>query len=69
MNSTRPGVGPLEVLYFFEDVERRDLEESWAMTQNERMALIEELRRNWYAKIEAESESSFPGVLEVSKCP
>jgi len=54
----------LEVLHSFKEAERRDLEEMWAMTPDERMQLIEELRRNWYGDTEA--ESAFPGILEVS---
>lgn len=69
MNSTRPGVGPLEVLYSLAEAERHDLEESRAMNPSERMALIEELRRTRYGEIEAEAEASFPEVLEISKCP
>jgi len=55
----------LEVLHSFKEAERRDLEEMWAMSPDERMALIEELRRSWYG--DAETESAFPGVLEVSR--
>ena len=57
--------GKLEVLHSFKEAERRDLEEMWAMPAEERMALIEELRRSWYG--DAETESAFPGVLEVSR--
>jgi hypothetical protein len=53
----------LEVLHSFQEAERRDLEEMWAMSPDERMTLIEELRRSWYG--DAEAESTFPGVLEV----
>ena len=55
----------LEILPSFKEAERRDLEEMWAMSPDERMALIEELRRNWYG--DTETESAFPGVLEVSR--
>lgn len=55
--------GKLEVLYSFREAERRDLHEMWAMTPDERMILIEELRRSWYGA--TEDESAFPGVLEV----
>ena len=55
----------LEVLHSFEEAERKDREEMWAMAPDERMALIEELRRSWYG--DAETESEFPGVLEVSR--
>ena len=55
----------LEVLQSFEEAERRDREEMWAMTPDERMALVEELRRSWYG--DAEDEFAFPGVLEVSQ--
>ena len=55
----------LEVLHSFEEAERKDREEMWAMSPDERMALIEVLRRSWYG--DAETESAFPGVLEVSQ--
>ena len=54
----------LEVLHSFKEAERRDLAEMWAMSPDERMVLIEELRRSWYG--DAETEPTFPGVLEVS---
>lgn len=53
------------MLQSFEEAERRDREEMWAMTPDERMALVEELRRSWYG--DAEDEFAFPGVLEVSQ--
>lgn len=53
----------LEVLHSFEEAERLDREEMWAMTPNERMALLEELRRSWYGDSYATAE--FPGQLEV----
>jgi hypothetical protein len=37
----------LEVVHSFKDAERRDLDEAWAMSPDERMTLVEELRRNW----------------------
>lgn len=55
----------LEVVHGFEEAERRDREEMWAMTPDERMALVEELRRCWYG--DTEDECAFPGVLEVSR--
>lgn len=53
----------LDVFHSFEEAERRDLEEMWAMMPDERMALVEELRRSWWG--DTEDESLFPGVLEV----
>lgn len=55
----------LEVLQGFEEAERRDREEMWAMTPNERMALLAELRRSWYG--DGPDETAFPGILEVSR--
>ena len=53
----------LEVLRSFREAEQRDREEMWALSRDERMALIEELRRSWYG--DTEVEPAFPGVLEV----
>lgn len=53
----------LNVLHSFQEAERRDLEAMWAVSPDERMTIIEELRRSWYGDTEA--ESTFPGVLEV----
>jgi hypothetical protein len=69
MRSSRPDVGTLEVLHSFAEAERRDLEEAWRLSPNERMALLERLRQEWYGKAETKSKSEFPGTLEVTKCP
>jgi hypothetical protein len=58
----------LEILKSFDEAERRDLQEAQSMPPNRRMALIEELRREWYGSDKAESESTFPGILETAKC-
>jgi len=51
----------LEVLRSFKEAERQDLETRLALSPDERMAFLEELRRNWYGY--AQSEPAFPGVL------
>ncbi|GAB4361338.1 MAG: hypothetical protein OHK0021_05450 [Bryobacter sp.] len=62
-----PKFGKLEVVHSFAEAERCDREEMWALTPDERMAILEDLRRRWYGQFR--SEPAFPGVLEVSARP